>query len=161
MIITPYIKEFEQNCLAIFESNCPSYFLESEREEFTNWLEEIVGNKHNYWVGLVREKPIACGGIYIADDSFGRAEYPNEVGFAWGMVHSDYQKQGYGKQLAEYRIHYLKQEYPERPIILRTTQKTYQFFERFDFSIREWIKQGYGDRFDKVIMEYRPQGFRA
>ncbi len=155
MTILPYSSQFHSNCMEIFNSNCPKYFSEAERADFMNWLTQEVDETHPYWVGLMDQQVVACAGIYCADDQFGRAEFSNEVGFAWGMVHADFHKQGFGTQFAEFRIDYLKKHYIDRPIILRTTQKTYLFFEQHDFVVRSWQKNGYGDGLDKVVMHYQ------
>ncbi len=150
----PYQSEHQSRCLEIFDSNCPTYFLKEERGEFEQWLTTALDSEHCYWLLLNNEQIVGCGGIYVADNNFGRAEYPNEVGFAWGMIDHALHKQGLGEALAHFRLNYLRKTYPERPIILRTTQFTYGFFEKQGFTIRQWIDDGYGIGMDKVIMEF-------
>ncbi len=153
MEILPYHNEDHFNaCMAIFDSNCPDYFLPEERPEFKDWL---TNKKEPYWVLVNQGEVIACGGIYRAEEhTNSSAEFYNEVGFAWGMVHNKHHKKGYGKLLGKYRVDYLKDHFSNRPIVLRTSQFTHQFFEKLDFKVIEYIKDGWAEGMDKVIMVY-------
>lgn len=157
MEIAVYTPDYRAECLSIFDSNSPTYFTVDERKDFEYWLDHEIQNHNVYWIGKDQGQLVACAGIYLADEHFGREEFPNEVGFAWGMVHSQLHNQGYGQEFATFRINYLKSTYPDRPIILRTTQKTYHFFERLGFKVIKFELDGYGPELDKITMKYEGQ----
>lgn len=157
MEIVPYSNTFREQCLAVFDSNCPEFFLKEERAEFEFWIDNEIKNGNTYWVGFKENQIVACAGIYLADEKFGRAVYPNEVGFAWGMVASEHHQSGFGREFSIYRINYLNSHYPDRPVVLRTTQKTYSFFERMGFKVLDCETDGYGEGFDKITMILRPR----
>ena len=71
---------------------------------------------------------------------------------AWGMVHSSFHKQGFGKALFEYRVEQINSKYPGRSITLDTTQHTYQFFEKQGFSTVQIRKDFYDKGLDRYDM---------
>ncbi|PZD79345.1 GNAT family N-acetyltransferase [Mesonia sp. K7] len=154
MQIILYTSEDLPKCLEIFDSNCPSYFNEHERFEFENFLKE---NKFPYWLVTEGDKIVGCGGIYISDTDFERAEFDKEVGFAWGMIHQDEHKKGYGKALSKFRIQFLKENFPDYQKVLRTTQNTNKFFEKFGFTTYKFVENGFGGGFDKYVMVYQKE----
>lgn len=140
-----------QTCLEIYQSNCPQYFLEKETEDFIDWLSKT--KEHPYWVMEEHSQIVGCGGIYNAKPTDKiKPDVENEVGFAWGMIHQKFHKRGYGKQLSLFRINYLENHYPNRPIVLRTSQHTYQFFQKIGFETLKLEENGFGGGLDKYIM---------
>lgn len=138
-----YEKAYKSDCIDVFKSNMPDSFRESELDEFIDWLDNGIDD--DYFVLEVEDKIVGCGGIY-------KDEMNNEVGLAWGMIHKEYQGKGYGKELLLYRIEFLKKNFPNKKIILRTTQDTYKFFEKFGFKTIGFTKDGWAEGLDKYVM---------
>ncbi|MBX2844901.1 MAG: GNAT family N-acetyltransferase [Saprospiraceae bacterium] len=155
MPFLPYQTKHLEACLAIYDSNTPKYFSVQEREEFFEWLHEKVGGDNPYWVLEVDGEILGCGGIYTSKTHHTTSIYGEEVGFAWGMVHNDLHKKGFGKSLFLYRLEYLKYHFPNTPIILRTTQNTYTFFAKYGFETLYYTPNGFDDGLDKYEMIYR------
>ena len=105
MNIIPYQHNHYNDCLEIFHSNVPDFFLEEEKEEYAEYLQ---AKEFPHWVVKVGDSIIGCGGIYEAKEDFKRSDFNNEVGFAWGMIHRTYHGKGFGKALAKHRINTLK-----------------------------------------------------
>ena len=147
-----------QKCIRVYLSNVPDFFLQEELDEYVTFMQK---NLFPHWVVVVGNQIIGSGGIYEAKDEFVRKEFDNEVGFAWGMIHRNYHNQGFGKALANHRINYLLKNYPNRPIVLRTTQHTSEFFEKFGFQMHKMIKNGFGRGLDKRIMVYNPDAKKS
>ena len=141
-----------ERCIAIFHSNLPTYFTTEEETEFIQFLQQ---NEFPYWVVKHNDLIVGCGGIYVSSPNFKRSDFEQEVGFAWGMIEQQYHQQGFGKALTKFRLNYLLNHYPKRPIVLRTTQHTYPFFEQYGFTIHNYEKNGYGDNMDKITMVYK------
>ena len=152
MEFIPYNESFLETCLKLFRSNVPNYFTVDEEAEFVEFL---LNDEHPYWVVKSNKTIVGCGGIYVSSPSFMRSDFDKEVGFAWGMIHKTYHGKGFGKALAKHRINYLKNNYPERPIVLRTTQNTFRFFEKYGFAIHNIEPNGFGDNMDKITMVYK------
>lgn len=148
----PFEESNLESCLQIFNSNCPQYFLEHERQEFIDYLANPHGS---YWIAKKNDEIIGCGGIYLDFGKSGKPEFENEAGFAWGMIHSKFHGKGFGKKLTKFRLEHLQDNYPERTIVLRTSQNTYQFFQKMGFSIHSILKNGFGAGMDKYTMVFR------
>ena len=159
MILRKYTSKDKEKCIEIFQSNCPKFFDKSELSLFINWLDHQVGNdskdqsptytnseKDYYFVVELPETNIVgCGGFYIVKDK-------NEARLAWGMIHSNFHKQGYGTALYNYRREIITKEWPNHSIGLGTSQHTYSFYEKMGMTITAILKAGYGPDLDKYEM---------
>lgn len=145
--IKPYQPEYRQRCIEIFESNQPKFFVPAERELFINWLDKDTTT--NYYVLMLEGEVIGCGGIYVDD-------HDNTAGLSWGMVHSAFHRQGYGKLFTTYRINLLRSLHPDKICRIDTSQHTVSFYEQFGFTTIEVIENGYGEGLHKNIMQINP-----
>ena len=159
MILRKYKSEDKEKCIEIFQSNYPKFFDKSELSLFINWLDHQVGNGSTYQsptytnsekdayfvVELPETGIVGCGGFYIVKDK-------NEARLAWGMIHSNFHKQGYGTALYNYRKEIIKKEWPNHIMVLGTSQHTYSFYEKMGMAITANIKAGYGPDLDKYDM---------
>jgi ribosomal-protein-alanine N-acetyltransferase len=160
MTIRDYTAKDKAACVAVFKSNCPKFFDESELDLFIKWLDHQVNQNSGYQSPTytnsekdaysVIETPengiVACGGFYIITKS-------NEARLAWGMVHNDFHKHGYGKILYEHRYKKIKAGWPDRIITLGTSQHTYPFYEKMGMKVIASFKQGYGPDLDRYDMQ--------
>lgn len=154
MLIRPYTPDDRLSCIAIFNSNCPTYLDPAEINGLENWLNghdkrEIVHKNSAadfFYMIENNDMIIACGGFYIVKDK-------SQANMTWGMVNNLYHKQGYGKLLFQYRVAQIKKLFPTHSIVLDTSQHTYPFFEQFGFTITNITPNAYGpglDRFDMI-----------
>ena len=88
---------------------------------------------------------VACGGLWFGQDP----ERP--AGFAWGMVHPAWQRQGLGTQLARVRLARLRTLGVTRAV-LDTSQLTAPFYARLGFQEVRRTPNGYGPGLDRVDM---------
>lgn len=159
-VIREFKKEDKDQCIEVFKSNCPKYFDRSELEMFIKWLDHQVNDNVNYQsptytnsekdcyyvIETTGNGIVACGGFYIAKDT-------NEARLAWGMIHVDFHKQGFGTALYEHRRKAIKKYWPDHVITLGTSQHTYPFYEKMGMKVIASFKSGYGadlDRYDMV-----------
>jgi len=143
MNIRIYTSQDKNACIAIFDSNCPRYFLDHERAEFIDWLEKE--DRLEYYVLEIDDEILACGGIYKDDDL-------DQVGFAWGMVSRSHHGKGLGSALAKHRIKILDDKFPSYDCKLSTSQLTDAFFAKHGFVQTAYEKDGWGKGMDKVTM---------
>lgn len=141
--IRPYQAKDEAACLIVFDSNIPTYFMQSEREEFIEWLEKP--DRGDYYVLTKNEEIVACGGIYMDNQA-------HTAGLAWGMVRQDLHKQGLGKALSLYRLKAISEKYPDLQQQLVTSQHTAAFYEKLGFQTIEITKDGFGPGLDNYKM---------
>jgi ribosomal protein S18 acetylase RimI-like enzyme len=159
MLLRDYQSRDKEKCIEIFQSNYPKFFDEAELGLFIQWLDHQDGDagyksptysnaeKDEYFVIEHPEKGVVgCGGFYIVKDV-------NEARLAWGMVHSDFHKQGYGTALYNYRKEIIQKEWPNHLIVLGTSQHTYAFYEKMGMRVTANIKAGYGPDLDRYDMK--------
>lgn len=161
MIIRAYKPEDKEKCIEIFNSNCPTFFDKAEHDLFINWLDHQASESPiyksptytnseqdaYYVVELPEIGVIGCGGFYIAKDE-------KEARLAWGMIHADFHKKGYGTALYNYRKEIITTNWPNHIITLGTSQHTYSFYQKMGLNVTATIKAGYGadlDRYDMVL----------
>ena len=131
-------------CLSIFDSNVPTYFSTSERQEFEAFLLDLPGPylmmKHAE-LGV-----IGCGGY-----AFNQADKSADL--CWGMVHKDFHKKQFGKALLGERLTRIKAN-PDIGIIhLNTCQLTEHFFEKIGFETINIKKDGFAPGLDHYDMQ--------
>lgn len=142
-IIQEYTAKDKAACMAIFESNIPQYFMESERPEFEEWLNKP--DRAPYYILLQQNEIIACGGIYEDKEK-------KTAGLAWGMVSHKLHKQGFGKLLTEHRLVAMNALFPGLEQHLETSQHTEAFYRKFGFEVIEVVKSGFGEGMDNYKM---------
>lgn len=132
-IFRKYIKADKESCMNAFKSNVPLYFTEEEITDFENFLDRLEkgsddGNPGNtyFFVVVLNEKVIGCGG-------FGDRYNDNIISLAWGLIHKDFHKRGFGKKLLLHRLEQIKKIYPASRVVMDTTQFSFSFFEKYGF----------------------------
>lgn len=126
--IRKYSKTDKNDCIEAFKSNVPYYFTNEEIKDFESFLMRIENGSDNahFYVGDCNQKIIGCGG-------FGDRDNIGVYSLAWGFIHKDFHKKGFGEKLLLYRIEKIKQLKPEFPVIIDTTQYSFKFFEKYGF----------------------------
>jgi GrpB-like predicted nucleotidyltransferase (UPF0157 family)/ribosomal protein S18 acetylase RimI-like enzyme len=121
-LVRPYNGRIDREaCLAIFDSNTPTFFDTKEREEFAAFL-DIQRDRY-----FVVEEPagfVACGG-------WGSRE-PRVALLCWGMVRRDYHRRGIGTLLLAHRLSEIAREGFEE-IEIVTSQHSKPFFAAAGF----------------------------
>lgn len=142
-LIRPYRPGDREACLAVFDSNVPTYFGIHERPEFGAFLDDLPGPY------LVLEDAGGgvggCGGWAIRDDGV-------TADLCWGMLRHDLHGRGWGRTLAEARIGGIDDEGGATRIELQTSQHTRGFYERLGFEARTVEPDGFGPGIDRIVM---------
>ena len=140
-------------CMEAFKTNVPLYFTESEVGDFERFLfrleDDSQENNPPYYVLELDRNVIGCGG-------FGEKEGMDAITFVWGLIHNDYHKQGFGERLLLFRLGEIKLQFPDRQIVLDTTQYSFSFFEKFGFETVKFTEDFYAKgmhRYDMVLMK--------
>jgi predicted GNAT family N-acyltransferase len=130
LAIRTYQISDKQACLEAFESNVPKYFTQAEIADYDKFLEMILikveANKTFYYVVVFGNEVIGCGG-------FGDKDNSEIITLAWGLIHQNFHKKGFGKELLVYRLRQIKEEFPNHNVYIDTTQYSFGFFEKFGF----------------------------
>lgn len=142
MRIVPYKSLYFNRCLSILRSNTPEFIDKSEETLYVDFLSrtDIV-----YFVLFESNELIACGGC-------GYDSKKDNVTLCWGLVHNQFHKMGFGTHLLQYRLKYIMRSYPNTNVVLDTSQKTYKFYERFNFKVDKITPDFYGEGLDRYDM---------
>jgi hypothetical protein len=152
------IRKYEANdyhaCMKAFQTNVPKYFTSEEVEEFERFLTKLADpeaiDNPFYYVLELDNRIISCGGFGKKDGIDG---IPS-ITFVWGLVSIEHHKKGFGEQLLKFRLTEIKKQFPNRQVILDTTQFSFSFFEKYGFKTVKITENSYGEgmhRYDMVL----------
>lgn len=143
MSIRPYISNDKAAVLELLDLNTPKYFNTSERKDFEKYLEEEI---EDYFVIENNVEIIGAGGInYILQNKTAR--------ISWDMINPNLQGQGIGQNLMTHRLKHLSTQSEIETIDVRTTQLTYQFYEKMNFHLIKIEKDFWAEGFDLYHMQ--------
>jgi len=142
----PYHRNDLAACLAIFDSNLPTYFALAERPDFETFLRDLA-QEHAYQVIELDGGIVACGGL--SPPANGTA------GFCWGMVEKSRHRQGLGRQLAQVRLRQAATDPRVERVQLNTSQHTEDFYAALGFRVTQRVVDGHGPGLHAVHMEAR------
>jgi hypothetical protein len=123
-----------EDCLKLFDSNCPRYFLPEERSDFLEFLEKFSSNYL-----IVRDptgRAVASGGI--------AANSPIEASLCWGMVDQSLHKQRLGELLLTARLLIAAEIKEWESVVSNTTQLTEGFFRKYGFLTEKVVENHWG-----------------
>ena len=125
------IKEYEpadkNAVMDLIRLNIPMYFAVEEEAAFDMYLDR---ERELYYVLLVDELIVGCGGINFADN----------------MTHG---------KISWDRIEKLKAVESVRKMTVRTSQFVYGFYEKHGFELKKVVKNYWAQGFDLYDMEYK------
>jgi ribosomal protein S18 acetylase RimI-like enzyme len=135
----PYAQEDQNECLAIFHSNCPKFFASHECDGFLKYLQEA---RNPYFVVTdANGRILACGG-YVIENGTGE--------LAWGMVGRESHRQGIGRFLFKKRLESIEIA-GAAAVIMDTSQHSLGFYQGLGFEVISMKPDAYGpglDRYD-------------
>ena len=139
-----YSKQFRENCLALFDENCPTYFAENERDDYEAFLDTPIASI-DYELGLVDDRVIAAFGL-IADESSKRAR------LAWIMVSGKYFGQGLGSKLMQ-RAFVRAHDRQCSAIDIAASHLSAPFFVKHGAKELRKVQDGWGEGMHRIDME--------
>lgn len=145
MNIRKYQHADKEQCLEIFHKNVGQFFTLDELPFFDLWLEN--SDNYPYFVVEMDGHVVACGGIYY-DERFAMA------GLSWGMVDPEYQRQGIGRKLTEFRIKQICKAFPGTPCFIQTTKHAAGFYTKLGFTLKEVKRNRSTEGQDWYFLEY-------
>jgi predicted GNAT family N-acyltransferase len=142
MLIRYYATADRSSCLAVFDSNMPTYFDKSERAEFADFLSAPDAE---YFVAESKGTVVACGGYVCGSDV-------TEATLCWGMVHSAQHRASIGSTLLAWRLERLFSVAHVQVVKIETSQHTASFYSKFGFLTQHIHADGFGVGIDRVEM---------
>lgn len=147
-ISRPYKPDDFQACMAIFDSNVPTFFAPEERAEFYQFLGTVRAGDKPYLVITRDDRIIACGGIITEIER-------RKAGLTWGMVDRAFHGKGVGTDLTHARLALARANPDIDELTLATSQHTRGFYERFGFTVSNITANGFGAGLDRWDMTLR------
>ncbi|HVJ93647.1 MAG TPA: GNAT family N-acetyltransferase [Labilithrix sp.] len=125
MLLRPYRPDDREACLALFDSNVPTFFASFEKDGFVTFIDELAEEGIEYVAVQDGERIVACGGVAL------RA---GEARMCWGIVHGKRHGEGIGSTLLVLRL--LRGAMLGATFAgLDTIPRTVPFFERLGFRV--------------------------
>lgn len=144
-LIRNYTSHDIASIFALIDLNTPKYFAESEKNDLENYLQNEIDS---YYVLEIEGKIIGSGGINF-DDSLTIAV------LSWDIIDPAHQNKSFGSQLLDFRLEQLKKIETIQKIIVRTSQLTFQFYEKHGFITVEIRSDYWSKGFDMYLMVYK------
>lgn len=148
LIARPYTFSDINDCLAIFDSNVPTFFAKKERTEFYEFLLGQSGFESSYLVLVLNGAIISCGGLTIDANK-------RQASLSWGMVSSTMHRKGIGTYLFKARLEQARKLQNIDELVLSTSQHSAGFYERLGFRVTKIITNGFGPDLDRWEMKLR------
>jgi len=150
IIIRAYRSTDKNECMEAFKTNVPKFFSDQEVFDFADFLERIEKGIDDipFYVLSYNQKVIGCGG-YAKDQN-------NAIfTLAWGLIHNDFHKKGFGEKLLSYRLEEIKRLYKNSSVIIDTTQHSAGFFEKYGFVTTKETENYYALGMHRIDMELK------
>ncbi|NVO09102.1 MAG: GNAT family N-acetyltransferase [Bacteroidales bacterium] len=127
----------------IFKLNVPKFFDEKEISDFEKYLDNnldtyLIIEQNNYIVG---------GFGYYIDNEDGSGK------ITWIFLHPEKAGRGLGTQAIEYCLSKLRENKSVKKLVVRTSQFSYKFFEKFGYTLVRTEKDYWGQGLDLYLME--------
>lgn len=144
LIIREYANPDKENVMDLLRLNSPKYFAPEEEQDLLYYLENEI---EFYYVLELDKKIVGSRGINFKED-------PTVGYISWDILHPEFQGQGLGTMMLDYRIEKLKKNKNVGKIIVRTTQLVYKFYEKAGFKLVEEVTDYWAKGFHLYEMEY-------
>lgn len=148
IVSRPFVADDFPACLAIFDSNVPTFFAPEERADFCQFLESLNTEDRPYLVLTRYGSVIACGGLAVDSEK-------QRASLAWGMVDRAFHGQGLGSSLTQARLTLARAIPGIAELSLDTSQHTHGFYEKFGFTVSKVTPDGFAPGLDRWDMTLR------
>ena len=138
-----YEPERIDECLRLFDGNCPAYFAIEERQEYLNFLRS---NPRRYFLGIDNSDVVCAFGYGAPID-----EAPS---LNWIMVDPKRHRCGLGQQMMGQYIAYLRVHNKTYGSIA-TSQHAEAFFQRYGAQPIAYVEHGWGAGMHRIDMSFR------
>jgi len=142
--ILKYDGRYFDDCLAIFDANCPKYFAENERSDYQEFLE---AGSINYFVGILESAVVSAFGLTSnTKKNMGR--------LSWILVSPEFKDHGIGNRMMNFVIN-LANKRKLSNIKISASHLSAPFFKKYDAKEIKRIENGWGSGMHRIDMELR------
>jgi len=144
-MIRSYSSSDKPALLNLIRLNTPAYFAPEEATDFDAYLDNEI---EDYFVVVQNGTIIGCGGINYEPKI-------NSAIISWDIIHPNYQGKGIGTKLLQFRIDKIKSKNLYSQIIVRTSQHTWKYYNKYDFELIESKKDYWAKGIDLYYMVFK------
>ena len=130
-----------EDCIKLFDKNCPQFFAENERQDYINYL---CDKKDSYKIGYSEGDVVAAFGIGV-NEELKRAR------ITWIMVCPFAKGQGIGNEMMAYAKEFVLDK-KIKIIDISASHISAPFFEKFGAVTTKITHDGWGPNMHKVDM---------
>ena len=142
LIFCDYSNSYLEDCLKLFDQNCPKYFATNERQDYIAFLQK---QPKQYKIGLIHGQAVAVFGLDI-DPKINRAR------ITWIMTSPRVQANGIGTAMMSYAKKMAKDS-NIKVIDIAASHLSAPFFEKFGAKTIKEITDGWGLDMHRVDMD--------
>ena len=141
-----FVQSDQAGCLAVFDANCPDFFLHEEREEYVEFLQgELTG----YEVCEIGDQIVGAYGLEP------EAEGPPSL--CWIMIHPDAKGAGIGKAMM-HRCADKARELGADAVRMGASHLSAPFFAKFGAVEKHYVENGWGPGMHRIDMVWPLDG---
>lgn len=142
IVIRKYESKDQEKVLELFRLNTPKYFDDSEEKDLIHYLKNEI---EDYFVIALENEIVGCGGInYFYDDNIAR--------LSWDFLNPQFQGQGFGSQIVQFRLEIISANRQINNIVVRTSQYVDKFYEKMGFELHSITKDYWAKGYDLYVM---------
>jgi ribosomal protein S18 acetylase RimI-like enzyme len=143
MTIRPYSSTDDDSIITLLRLNTPKYFAPEEEQDLRDYFANHIDL---YFVVEDKGAIIGSGGINISKDA-------KNAALSWGIIHPDFQGNGIGRMLTQFRIEKALEIDTVERVSVRTSQFVYKFYEKLGFKLKQIVKDYWATGIDMYDME--------
>lgn len=149
LLYRPYVSASLDDCLKLFDANCPEYFAPNERGDYKNFLE---ASPNAYELCCILGKLVVAFGVFpegsaTSDDSCAaRAASLN-----WILIDPDMQGSGIGTELMSRALN-RSRLLGVRALKIAASHKSAPFFKKFGAEVVRETHDGWGPGMHRIDM---------
>jgi len=136
-----YSMESFNDCIELFDLNCPEFFASIEKNDYIEFLNQT---KEGYVT--IHHDSILIGAYGVHKTSSESASQ------SWTLIHPKYQNQGIGRLIMERVFSYLESNQLDN-LFLSTSQQTEAFFLKFGAIRIDYIENGWDEGLHRIEMK--------
>ncbi|QDE31982.1 GNAT family N-acetyltransferase [Shewanella polaris] len=141
LVFLDYCDLYFEECIALFDKNCPEFFANNERQDYVEFLEKQA---KTYKIGQIEGKIVAVFGLDIDEKN-------NRASITWIMTCPSVHGKGLGTQMISYAKN-IAVDCKVTHIDIATSHLLTAFFEKFGAKKTTKIKDGWGPNMHRVDM---------
>ncbi|WP_299773612.1 GNAT family N-acetyltransferase [uncultured Pseudoteredinibacter sp.] len=149
LLYRPYVSASLDDCLKLFDANCPEYFAPNERDDYKDFLE---ASPKAYELCIVSGKLIAAFGVFPEGKAMGGdGREARNASLNWILIDPDMQGSGIGTELMSRALNRASL-LGTQALKIAASHKSAPFFKKFGAEVVRETPDGWGPGMHRIDM---------